>query len=113
MGNREGKGVTGNSDIELDVFKREIDLRQLAVSLGYAIDRRQSWSETAVCRQPCYYRRGSWGAYGWTAAATRCSRISTPLDCAATKSKIAASPALPPEVKRDCGSRIHGVTTGV
>jgi Toprim-like/Protein of unknown function (DUF3991) len=51
MGNREGKGVPGNSDIELDVFKREIDLRQLAVSLGYAIDRRESWRGSTVLRR--------------------------------------------------------------
>jgi hypothetical protein len=51
MGNREGKGVPGNSDIELDAFKREIDLRQLAVSLGYAIDRRESWRGSTVLRR--------------------------------------------------------------
>jgi hypothetical protein len=51
MGNREGKGVLGNSDIELDAFKREIDLRQFAVSLGYAIDRRESWRGSTVLRR--------------------------------------------------------------
>src|SRR4029434_3310753 len=51
MGNREGKGVLGNSDIELDAFKREIDLRQFAVSLGYAIDRRESWQGSTVLRR--------------------------------------------------------------
>jgi len=51
MGNREGKGVPGNSDIELDVFKREIDLRQFAVSLGYEIDRRESWRGSTVLRR--------------------------------------------------------------
>lgn len=39
-----------NQDQELDVFKRQIDLRQLAVSLGYEIDRRESWRASAVLR---------------------------------------------------------------
>jgi hypothetical protein len=51
MGNREGTSVPGNSDIELDAFKREIDLRQFAVSLGYEIDRRESWRGSAVLRR--------------------------------------------------------------
>ena len=51
MGNREGKGVPGNSDIELDAFKREIDLRQFAVSLGYEIDGRESWRGSTVLRR--------------------------------------------------------------
>jgi hypothetical protein len=51
MGNREGKGVPGNSDRELDAFKREIDLRQFAVSLGYEIDRRESWRGSTVLRR--------------------------------------------------------------
>jgi len=51
MGNREGKGVLGNSDIELDAFKRQIDLRQFAVSLGYQIDRRESWRGSTVLRR--------------------------------------------------------------
>ena len=51
MGNREGEGVSENSDIELDAFKREIDLRQFAVSLGYAIDRRESWRGSTVLRR--------------------------------------------------------------
>lgn len=38
-------------DWELDVFKREIDLRQFAVSLGYQIDRRESWRGSAVLRR--------------------------------------------------------------
>jgi hypothetical protein len=37
-------------DNELDVFKREIDLRQFAVSLGYQMDRRESWRGSAVLR---------------------------------------------------------------
>jgi hypothetical protein len=51
MGNREGKGVLVNSDIELDLFKREVDLRQFAVSLGYEIDRRESWRGSPVLRR--------------------------------------------------------------
>ena len=51
MGNREGKGVPGNSAFELETFKREIDLRQLAVSLGYEIDRRESWRGSTVLRR--------------------------------------------------------------
>jgi hypothetical protein len=51
MGNREGKGVRGNSDLELDACKREIDLRQFAISLGYSIDRRESWRGSTVLRR--------------------------------------------------------------
>jgi len=51
MGNREGKGVPGNSDIELDAFKREIDLRQFAVTVGYSVDRRESWRGSTVLRR--------------------------------------------------------------
>jgi hypothetical protein len=51
MGNREGKGVPGNSEIELEAFKRAIDLRQFAVSLGYQIDRRESWRGSTVLRR--------------------------------------------------------------
>ena len=32
-----------NQNSELDAFKREIDLREFAVSLGYEIDRHESW----------------------------------------------------------------------
>lgn len=39
-----------NQDTELDVFKREIDLRQFAVSLGYELDRRESWRGSTVLR---------------------------------------------------------------
>jgi len=39
-----------NQDTELDTFKREIDLRPLAISLGYAIDRRESWRGSTVLR---------------------------------------------------------------
>ena len=39
-----------NQDCELDAFKREIDLRQFAESLGYQIDRRESWRGSAVLR---------------------------------------------------------------
>ena len=51
MGNREGKGVFVNQDSELDAFKREIDLRQFAVSLGYEMDRRESWRGSTVLRR--------------------------------------------------------------
>jgi Toprim-like/Protein of unknown function (DUF3991) len=51
MGNREGKGVLGNSDTELDAFKREIDLRQFAISLGHQMDRRESWRGSTVLRR--------------------------------------------------------------
>lgn len=39
-----------NQDAELETFKREIDLRQFAVSLGYEIDRRESWRGSTVLR---------------------------------------------------------------
>src|SRR6202008_3613084 len=39
-----------NRDCELDAFKRDIDLRQFAESLGYQIDRRESWRGSAVLR---------------------------------------------------------------
>lgn len=40
-----------NSASELDLFKREIDLRQFAVSLGYEMDRRDSWRGSTVLRR--------------------------------------------------------------
>src|SRR2546425_7992948 len=39
-----------NQDSELDAFKREIDLCQFAVSLGYEMDRRESWRGSTVLR---------------------------------------------------------------
>ena len=51
MGHREGKGVFVNRDSELDTFKRKIDLRQFAVSLGYEMDRRESWRGSTVLRR--------------------------------------------------------------
>jgi hypothetical protein len=39
-----------NQDTELDTFKREIDLRPFAISLGYTIDRRESWRGSTVLR---------------------------------------------------------------
>lgn len=39
-----------NQDSELDAFKREIDMREFAVSLGYALDRRESWRGSTVLR---------------------------------------------------------------
>ena len=41
----------GNLDSELEAFKRQIDLRQLAVSLGYERDRRESWRGSTVLRR--------------------------------------------------------------
>src|SRR5205807_5248355 len=38
-------------DSELDAFKREIDLCQFAVSLGYEMDRRESWRGSTVLRR--------------------------------------------------------------
>ncbi len=40
-----------NPHIELDAFKREIDLRQFAASLGYVLDRRESWRGSTVLRR--------------------------------------------------------------
>ena len=40
-----------NQDAELESCKREIDLRQFAVSLGYEIDRRESWRGSTVLRR--------------------------------------------------------------
>jgi len=40
-----------NPDSELDAFKRKVDLRQFAVSLGYAMDRRESWRGSTVLRR--------------------------------------------------------------
>jgi hypothetical protein len=49
-GNRERKVFSMNSDMELEAFKREIDLRQFAASFGYAMDRRESWRGSTVLR---------------------------------------------------------------
>jgi Toprim-like/Protein of unknown function (DUF3991) len=40
-----------NQDWELAAFKRDIDLRQFAESLGYQVDRRESWRGSAVLRR--------------------------------------------------------------
>jgi hypothetical protein len=40
-----------NRDSELDAFKRKVDLRQFAVSLGYEMDRRESWRGSTVLRR--------------------------------------------------------------
>jgi len=40
-----------NQDTELDAFKREIDLRQFAFSLGYEMDRHESWRGSTVLRR--------------------------------------------------------------
>ena len=37
-------------DTELEAFKREIDMRQFAVSLGYEMDRPESWRGSTVLR---------------------------------------------------------------
>jgi hypothetical protein len=51
MGNRERKVFWMNPDRELESFKREIDLRHFAVSLGYEMDRRESWRGSTVLRR--------------------------------------------------------------
>src|ERR1035438_4848903 len=51
MGNRERKGILMNQESEREVFKRKIDLRQFAVSLGYQMDRRESWRGSTVLRR--------------------------------------------------------------
>ncbi len=40
-----------NLNSEFDAFKRRIDLRQFAVSLGYEMDRRESWRGSTVLRR--------------------------------------------------------------
>lgn len=46
------KGRAGeNENAEREAFKREIDLRQFAVSLGYEMDQRESWRGSAVLRR--------------------------------------------------------------
>ena len=40
-----------NQESELEVFKTKIDLRQFAISLGYRIDRRESWRGSTVLRR--------------------------------------------------------------
>ena len=39
-----------NEDGEIESFKRDIDMRQFAASLGYAIDQRDSWRGSTVMR---------------------------------------------------------------
>jgi hypothetical protein len=52
MGNRERKGgFWMNEAAELEAFKREIDVRQFATSLGYEIDKRDSWRGSTVMRR--------------------------------------------------------------
>ena len=82
-GNREKKGVfVVNQDTELDAFKQEIDMRQFAVSFGYAMDRRESWRGSTVLRRGAdkivVKRNGTrfpqasdsrWLAPGWETAA--------------------------------------------
>src|SRR5262245_32870020 len=40
-----------NEDRELDAFKRDIDLRRFAASLGYQIDKLDSWGGSTVLRR--------------------------------------------------------------
>jgi hypothetical protein len=40
-----------NYDAELDAFKREIDMRHFAASLGYEMDRRESWRGSTLLRR--------------------------------------------------------------
>jgi hypothetical protein len=40
-----------NEDAELEAFKRDIDVRQFAASLGYEIDNRDSWRGSTVLRR--------------------------------------------------------------
>src|SRR5437868_12088069 len=51
MGNRGRKRCFVNPDSELEAFKRRIDLRQFAASLGYEMDRRESWRGSTVLRR--------------------------------------------------------------
>jgi len=52
MGNRERKeSMRRNQDGELEDFKRDVDVRQFAASLGYEIDRRESWRGSTVMRR--------------------------------------------------------------
>jgi hypothetical protein len=50
MGDRERKGILMNQESELEVFKTKIDMRQFDASLGYQIDRRESWRGSTVLR---------------------------------------------------------------
>src|SRR5438552_3785922 len=48
---KEKWGVWGNEESEIEAFKREVDLRQFAASLGYKIDKRESWRGSTVLRR--------------------------------------------------------------
>jgi len=51
-GNRERmKGMGRHEAGELEAFKRDIDVRQFAASLGYEINRRESWRGSTVMRR--------------------------------------------------------------
>lgn len=54
-------------DEELEEFKQKIDLREYAATLGYALDRRESWRNSAVMRAPSgdkiVIKRGNDGHY--------------------------------------------------
>lgn len=48
---KESGGVLKTEDGELEAFQRDIDMRQLAASLGYEIDKRDSWRGSTVMRR--------------------------------------------------------------
>src|SRR5258708_35834259 len=57
-----------NPDSELEAFKRRIDLRQFAASLGYEMDRRESWQGSTVLRRGAdkiVVKRNGNGHYGF------------------------------------------------
>ena len=50
--NRDGRKRAVGMDAELEQFKSEIDLRVLAGTFGYQLDRKDSWAGAAVMRGP-------------------------------------------------------------
>jgi hypothetical protein len=48
---KEKWGVLMNEDGEIETFKRDIDVRQFAASLGDEIDKRESWRGSTVMRR--------------------------------------------------------------
>jgi hypothetical protein len=51
-GNRKREWAGGEDAFtEMEVFKRAIDLRQFAISLGYTVDPRESWRGSTVLRR--------------------------------------------------------------
>src|ERR1700691_392087 len=49
MGSRNGRS---EMDMELEKFKTDIDLRAYAATQDYLLDRKESWSGSAVMRHP-------------------------------------------------------------